>query len=165
MQDLIGALLATMTPEQKASLVLQLVQPTAGPVTAPAVVAPDIPAPPSPTAVKKRGKLDMKDAVAISFKARLTKSPMARSQEWAERYDHIWFKGHYQVKGPKGGVYCLGHCVLGNPKREQVKGTLKISNRAYLSLAAGEPIDGWFIPDGTTDNILIGILSHLTPLP
>lgn len=159
--DIVSLLVQQMTPEQRAALLTQLLPATS------AAPAPTFTPTPAPTATAprpsrgKKGALDMSTAVPITFVATLSANERARDQSWAERYDHVWFKGHYQVKGPKGGVYCVGRAVLGNKAREQYKGTLKISNKAYLQLAAGEAIDGWFVPDDTKDNVLIGTLSHL----
>jgi hypothetical protein len=167
-------LLSLLTPEQKTQLLQQLLgaapsTPAVAPPPAP-VVTPVATAVATPPETKKswpprtKGKLNMDDAIAITFKAQLEPNERARDQSWAETYDHIWFKGHYQVKGPKGGMYCLGLCILGNDRREQRRGQLKISNRSFLALQNGEPVDGWFIPDDTKENVLIGTLSNLTTL-
>lgn len=173
--DLVSLMVSQMTPEQRAAIVQQLLgtamsaaptSPTATPPVPPAATAvAERPAPKKPWMSKGKGKLDMTDAVPVTFKARLEPNDRARDQSWAETYDHIWFKGHYQVKGPKGGMYCLGLGILGNPQREQCRGQLKISNRAFLALQNGEPIDGWFIPDDTKENVLIGTLTHFTLTP
>ena len=172
--DLVSLMVAQMTPEQRAAMLQQLIggsmpAPAAMPTTpAPAPTATAVAEPPTakkPWMSKGKGKLNMSDAVAVTFKARLEPNDRARDQSWAETYDHIWFKGHYQVKGPKGGMYCLGLAILGNPQREQCRGQLKISNRAFLALQNGEPIDGWFIPDDTKENVLIGTLTSLTLQP
>lgn len=170
--DLVSLMVAQMSPEQRTALLAQLISATPA-ATPPAAAAPaatavlDAPAPAPKSkswGARGKGKLNMADAIAITFKAQLEPNDRARDQSWAETYDHIWFKGHYQVKGPKGGMYCLGLCVLGNDKREQCRGQLKISNRAFLALQNGEPIDGWFIPDDTKENVLIGTLTNLTIL-
>lgn len=169
--DLVTLLLQQLTPEQRTSLLQQLL-PVAPAAPAPAFTPAPTPAfTPTPTSsapkpARPKGKsaqLDMSMAVPITFVVQLSPNDRARDPSWAQRFDHLWFKGHYQAKGPKGGVYCVGRAVLGNAAREQYKGTLKIANKAYLQLVAGEAVDGWFIPDDTKDNVLIGTLSHLQP--
>lgn len=160
--DIVNLLVQQLSPEQRAALLQQLLPSVAAVPTT--VVEPPPAAAPTPRTPAPRGKkqaLDMSTAQPISFIASLSANERARDQTWAQRFDHVWFKGHYQVKGPKGGMYCLGRAVLGNRAREQYKGTLKISNKAYLQLAAGEAVDGWFIPDDTKDNVFIGTLSNL----
>jgi hypothetical protein len=102
---------------------------------------------------------DMDAAVPVTFKAKLSPSPKARDKSYAERFDHIWVKGHYQVVGPKGGQYCVGRVVLGVKKGQQVKGILRISNAKFLELQAGGTVDGWMRPDDSKDSVLLGELS------
>lgn len=168
--DMMSLLVAQLSPEQRAALVQQLLggsapAPAAVPQPTPTATAvADAPTPKPAGARFKNGKLNMDEAIPVTFKVQLSANDRARDPSWADQYDHLWFKGHYQVKGPKGGMYCLGLGILGNPQREQRRGQLKISNRAFLALQNGEPIDGWFIPDDTKENVLIGTLSHLTIL-
>ncbi len=169
--DLLSSLVHTMTPDQRVALRNLLLETT--PLDPPPIATPSPqPTPPvqtaAPTAAPtRRDRLNLQDAIAITFKAALVPSDKARDPQWAQTYDRLWFKGHYQVKGPKGGVYCFGRAVLGNPQREQYKGMLKISNRNFLQLQAGGAIVGWFLPDDSPNgtNVLIGTLQQFQALP
>lgn len=109
---------------------------------------------------KAKGGLDMTSAVKVTFVASLT-AVRAKTEEYHTKYDHIWSAGHYQVKGPKGGLYFLGRAVMGKPKSgEQVKGTLKISNTKFLALQAGGTTEAWFTPEGSSEALLIGTLTR-----
>lgn len=107
---------------------------------------------------------DMTEAVPVKFKASLAASEKSRDTSYAERFDHVWCKGSYRVRGPKGGVYFVGRCVMGVRKGQQVKGTLRVSNRHFESLMEGNVIDGWFRPDGQKESVLIGELSNYSPV-
>ena len=105
-------------------------------------------------------KLDLSDALAVQFTAALSPNERCRDQSWAETYQTVTVKGHYQVKGPKGGMYCLGQGVLSNDTGEETTCTFKISNKNFLQLKAGTAIDGWCIDNTTGESLFIGTLSH-----
>lgn len=139
--------------EQLAALTSKIAQATALAPTPPtAATDPSTPAP-------KSSYYNMDAAVEATFKAALAKSPKSRDTSYADKYDHVWCKGHWQVKGPKGGEYFVGRCVMGVQKGKQVKGILRISNQRFLDLKEGGTVDGWFRPDGAKDSVLIGELS------
>lgn len=145
------SILASLTPEQKAQLLQELLGSSSATTT-----IQETPAKPTST------YYNMDDAIPVTFKATLAKSDKSRDITFAQRFDHVWCKGSYQVKGPKGGLYFVGRCVMGVKKGQQVKGTLRISNQRFLELQAGQTVDGWFRPDGSKDSILIGELSGFT---
>jgi hypothetical protein len=117
-------------------------------------------APAEPAAeVQKPSYYNMDDAVPVKFRAVLAAVEKARDQSYAQRFDHVWCVGHYQVKGPKGGVYFVGRCVLGVKKGQQLKGTLRVGNRHFEALLNGGTMDAWFRPDGEDEAVLIGVLS------
>lgn len=154
--DILSSLVNSLTPEQRVTLQTLLLSHAAptGTMSAPAPVA----------ATPASKGLDLSNAIEVKFRATLSPNDRCRDPEWAQTYDHVWFKGHYQVKGPKGGLYCHGRAVLGNAQKQQYKGVLKISNKAFLQLQQGQAIDGWFIPDDTKDNVFVGTLSDFQPL-
>jgi hypothetical protein len=102
---------------------------------------------------------DLSEAQDATFKAALRTSAKSRDTSFATRFDHVWCKGQFNAKGPKGGQYFVGRCVMGVKKHQQVKGILRISNERFLALQAGGVVDGWFRPDGSKDSVLIGELS------
>ena len=102
----------------------------------------------------------MTTAVKATFTASLT-AVRAKTDVYHTKYDHLWATGHYQVQGPKGGLYFLGRVVMGRPKDgSQVKGTLKLSNTKFLALQAGGTTEAWFTPDGSSEALLIGTLTR-----
>jgi len=142
-----------MTPEQRQSLAAKLLEglatvPTPAPVTADKPVADSY--------------YNMDEAVPYTFKAKLSVSEKSRDTSYAKRFDHVWCKGSARVKGPKGGVYFVGRCVMGVKKGQQVKGTLRVGNKHFEALVAGVPMDAWFRPDGAAEAVLIGQLSDFT---
>jgi hypothetical protein len=141
-------LLSTMTPEQRQSLAAALLQEAA---ETPAATA---------TAEPASSYYNMNEAVAVTFKADLSVNEKSRDRTYAERFDHVWCKGHYRVKGPKGGQYFVGRCVLGVKKHQQVKGTLRVGNKHFEPFRDGAPMDAWFRPDGASEAVLIGTLSN-----
>lgn len=145
------ALLDGLSPEQRDSLAAMLLAQAAGSATA-------VASEPEPT--KSDSYYDMADAVPVTFKADLSVNPKSRNTSYAERFDHIWCKGNYRVKGPKGGVYFVGRCVMGVKKGQQVKGTLRVGNKHFEPFLSGTPLDAWFRPDGESESILIGTLSN-----
>lgn len=149
--DNLAAILEFMSPEQRQDLARLL----AGAATETATATATAPTPTEPAS----SYYDMNEAIAATFKAKLSINEKSRDKSYAERYDHIWCKGHYRVKGPKGGVYFVGRCVLGVKKGQQVKGTLRVGNKHFENLLNGGTIDAWFRPDGASEAILIGSLS------
>jgi hypothetical protein len=103
---------------------------------------------------------DMSEAVPVTFKADLSVNEKSRDKSFATKYDHVWCKGSYRVKGPKGGVYFVGRCVMGVKKGQQVKGTLRVGNKYFEPFLTGGQMDAWFRPDGADEAILIGTLSN-----
>lgn len=161
------SILDLLTPEQKQQLVAELLQTQ----TATAVAEPPAPAAtpkastkPAPKRTSKTPKLDLSDALAVHFKAVLSPNERCRDQSWAETYDTITVKGHYQVKGPKGGMYCLGQAVLSNDDGDEFACTLKISNKNFLQLKANGEIDGWCVDNTTGESLFIGTLSQYHPM-
>lgn len=167
------SILDLLTPEQKQQLVAELLsgkQATA--VAEPAdvpeahfgnpqpspVPKPDVKTPPKRT--NKTPKLDLSDALAVQFRAVLSPNERCRDQSWAQTYDTISVKGHYQVKGPKGGMYCLGQAVLSNDDGDLHACTFKISNKNFLQLKNGGEIDGWCVDNDTGESLFIGTLSQ-----
>lgn len=147
--------LATLTPEQRAQLATALETP-------PAVAQPPALPPAAPTSARRApAKLDYSDAIAVTFTATLAPSPKARDPRWAQTYNALWVKGHANVRGPKGGLYCLGTCVLRGPDGAKTKGTFKIADKNFRLLQQGQPIDAWFI-DETDENVLLGTISGYT---
>lgn len=156
----IAALLEALSPAQRESLTAKLLEDLTKPLPAPApaaaVATADEPTPSS--------YYDMTDAVSITFKAKLSVNEKSRNKSYAERFDHVWCKGHTRVKGPKGGVYFVGRCVMGVKKGQQVKGILRVGNKHFDAFQAGTPLDAWFRPDGEAEAILIGTLTELQTL-
>jgi hypothetical protein len=148
------ALLATFTAEQRTAFVnaaLELNQ----------AAAPAVPATIAATAtVVESNYYDMVEAVPVTFKADLSVSPKSRDTTYATTYDHLWCKGSYRVKGPKGGVYFVGRAVLGVKKGQQIKGTLRVGNKHFEAFCEGRPLDAWFRPDGAQESVLIGVLTN-----
>lgn len=169
------SILELLTPEQKQQLLTELLgtkQPTAvvEPPTGrvpeanfenPQADKPISKAPPKRTT--KTPKLDLSDALAVHFHAVLSPNERCRDQSWAETYDTLTVKGHYQVKGPKGGMYCLGQAVLSNDDGDQYACTFKISNKNFLQLQQGGEIDGWCVDNATGESLFIGTLSQYHP--
>lgn len=147
-------LLSALTPEQREALAAML-QPTAP--TATATV-------PAPAETPASTYYNMDEAVPVTFKADLSVNEKSRDTSYAQKYDHIWCKGNYRVKGPKGGVYFVGRCVLGVKKNQQVKGTLRVGNKHFEPFLSGTPLDAWFRPDGAEEAILIGTLTNYKPV-
>lgn len=147
-------LVQTMSPEQRQALAALLLQDAA-----PAAVA-EPPAAAEPQPQPSSSYYNMDEAVAVTFKADLSVNPKSRDTSFAKRFDHVWCKGHYRAKGPKGGVYFVGRCVLGVKKGQQLKGTLRVGNKHFEALLNGQPMDAWFRPEGETESILIGTLSN-----
>jgi hypothetical protein len=138
-------LLNVLTDDQKQALAAILS--SSAPATEPAPAA-------------KLDYYDTTEAVPAKFKADLEVSPKSRDTSYAERFDHVWCTGSYRVKGPKGGVYFVGRCVLGVKKGQQVKGTLRVGNKYFEAFLEGEPMDAWFRPEGESESILLGVLSN-----
>lgn len=155
-QQLLGELLAKATPGATATAT------PPKPTAKPAVAAP------KPTFTpKKKGKgpkLDLSDALAVHFTACLSPNERCRDQSWAETYTTLTVKGHYQVKGPKGGMYCLGQAVLSNEDGDEYRCTFKISNKNFLVLKAGGEIDGWCVDNESGESLFIGTLSDYEAL-
>lgn len=149
----VAALLDLMSPEQRESVTAMLLQKLAE-EAAPAPV--ETPTPSAPAL----SYYNMDDAVAVTFKATLSVLDKSRDKSYAAKYDHVWCKGHYRVKGPKGGVYFVGRCVMGVKKGQQVKGTLRVANKHFETFVSGAALDAWFRPDGAADAVLIGQLSN-----
>ena len=144
----IEALLAVLTPEQRAQLVAQLTP------ESPLAVGAAVDAAPASS------YYDMSAAVPATFKATLSATPKARNAHYSDRYDHLWCKGHVNVRGPKGGVYFVGRGVMGVKKGQQTKGILRVSALRFEDLRQGGTIDAWFRVDGEKDSTLIGALSQ-----
>jgi hypothetical protein len=145
----IAQLFAGLSPEQRSALASMLLQQE----TAPA---------PTTTAVAEpqTSYYDMTEAVPVTFKADLSVNEKSRDKSYPAKYDHVWCKGSYRVKGPKGGVYFVGRCVMGVKKGQQVKGTLRVGNKHFEPFMSGGQMDAWFRPDGADEAILIGTLSN-----
>lgn len=166
------SILDLLTPEQKQQLVAELLsgkqatavaEPPAPP--APTRSAPARSAAPAPRRGAKSATLDLSDAKAVHFTASLNPNERCRDQTWAQTFDTITVKGHYQVKGPKGGMYCLGQAVLSSPEGDTHQLTLKIANKNFLLLQAGGEIDGWCVDPTTKESLFIGTLGDYTPVP
>lgn len=151
-------LFSALTAEQRSALAAVLLQSevdaatsTPEPVaTATATVSDDLPT----------SYYDMTDAIPVTFKAALSVNEKSRDKSYPAKYDHVWCKGSYRVKGPKGGVYFVGRCVMGVKKGQQVKGTLRVGNKHFEPFLNGGQMDAWFRPDGADEAILIGTLSN-----
>lgn len=161
------SILDLLTPEQKQQLVAELLGGTAPapktpPTTPPKATSPATP--PAPRRGTKTAKLDLSDAIAVHFQAVLSPNERCRDQSWAETYDTITVKGHYQVKGPKGGMYCLGKARVSNQDGDSQVLTFKISNKNYLVLLGGGEIDGWCVDPATNESVFIGTLSQYEPV-
>jgi hypothetical protein len=138
-------LLGMLTPEQRTQLAQALEE--------------QQPASPADTAVAESSSYyNMDEAVEVKFKADLQPNAKSRDASFSEKYDHVWSIGHYRVRGPRGGVYFVGRCVLGVRKGQQVKGTLRVGNRYFEEFLQGAPLDAWFRPDGVREPVLIGTL-------
>jgi hypothetical protein len=140
------SLVHTLSAEQRDALQALLVQAQTVPTPEPT---------PSPTSY-----YNLDDAVDVTFKADLSVNDKSRDTSYATRFDHVWCKGQYRVKGPKGGVYFVGRCVMGVKKGQQVKGLLRVGNRYFEAFLEGQPLDAWFRPDGADDAVLIGTLTN-----
>jgi hypothetical protein len=152
-------LLSALTPEQRQALAATLLASDNG---TPAHALEDTSAAPPVATLESTASsyYNMDDAVAVTFKADLSVSDKSRDTSYARQYDHVWCKGNYRVKGPKGGVYFVGRCVLGVKKGQQVKGTLRVGNKHFEPFMNGSEMDAWFRPDGADDALLIGTLSN-----
>lgn len=146
----VADMLAAMTPEQRQSLAAKLLAELTPSTTPIATSGPET----------KESYYNMDEAVPVTFKASLAVNEKSRDKSYAERFDHVWCKGHYRVKGPKGGVYFVGRCVMGVKKGQQVKGTLRVGNKYFEPFLTGGSLDAWFRPDGQDEAILIGTLSN-----
>lgn len=166
------SILELLTPEQKQQLLSELLGSTQATAVAESP-APKVPEanfgnPPEakpvaktpPKRTNKTPKLDLSDALAVQFRAVLSPNERCRDQSWAQTYDTVSVKGHYQVKGPKGGMYCLGQAVLSNDDGDLHACTFKISNKNFLQLKNGGEIDGWCVDNDTGESLFIGTLSQ-----
>jgi hypothetical protein len=112
---------------------------------------------------RKRRPLNYDDAIQVTFRADLSDDEKVANKSYLEKYDNLWFRGSYQVKGPETGLYCYGVAVLGR-KETKVTGVLKISNKGFLGLQAGGTAYAWFTPKGETKSLCIGVLSNFKEL-
>lgn len=175
-----SSLLDFLTPEQKQQLVAEMMA-----ASAPAAVSSVVPSaaitqatatavtqstatavltPPAPRRSTKSPKLDLSDAIDTKFRVSLSANERCRDHNWAATYDTVTVRGHYQVKGPKGGMYCLGQAVLSSREGDIYSCTLKISNKSFLDLKSGGAIDGWCIDADTGESLFIGTLSGFQPV-
>lgn len=150
MSDL-TSILESLSPQQRDSLAAMLLRQAAG--TAAATAEPLAP-------VQPDSYYNMDEAVPATFKADLSVNEKSRNKTYAERFDHVWCKGNNRAKGPKGGVYFVGRCVMGVKKGQQVKGTLRVGSKYFDALQSGGEMDAWFRPDGESESVLIGTLSN-----
>lgn len=150
----LNTLVDTLTPEQRQALASLLLQSTP---TTPTPVSqdPEDQDTPSPSSY-----YNMDEAVPVTFKADLQLNEKSRDKTYAQRFDHVWCKGNQFVKGPKGGVYFVGRCVLGVKKGQQIKGILRVGAKHFTALQQGGQMDAWFRPDGEADATLIGTLTN-----
>lgn len=151
----ISDMIASLTPAQRDSLTALLLQQVA---SAPQTAVAE--APVAEPSTFQSSYYDMEQAVAVTFKATLSVNDKSRDKSYAERFDHLWCKGNYRVKGPKGGVYFVGRAVMGVKKGQQVKGTLRVGNKYFEAFLDGAPMDAWFRPEGESESILIGTLTN-----
>jgi len=152
----IDTLVQAMNPDQRKALAALLMQET-DLVATDQTAVPE--APVAAEAVTPNTYYNLDEAVAVTFKADLSVNPKSRDISYAEQFDHVWCKGNYRVKGPKGGVYFVGRCVLGVKKGQQIKGTLRVGNKYFEAFLDGQPLDAWFRPEGETESVLIGTLT------
>jgi len=107
---------------------------------------------------------DMQNATPVTFRSDFVASRRSRRESSNEKWKHVWCRGNYGVRGPKGGVYFVGRCVLGLHKETQVKGTLKVSDSHFRTFLVGGTLDAWFRPDGTQTTRCIGVLFNCTQI-
>lgn len=69
---------------------------------------------------------------------------------------NLFFVGHRDVRGPKGGVYLRGRAVIGYGAT-QVKGILQIGDKYTDELIGGGAVKLWVRMDGTAERVCVGV--------
>jgi len=112
---------------------------------------------------RKRTPLDTSTATSELFVADLESGDRVQDDTFVGQT--IWFKGFNGAKGPKGGVYLYGRCVVGLKGQSQ-NGMLKIASQKFSDLKAGGSAEAWVRFDGEDKDTLIGVMTgYRQPAP